>query len=510
MYYLVINLGLRSIRALLLDERGQVHSMNWYPVQTVIDHQRVEQNPIEWWKLTGVLLHEVFDKNEDYRKNLKSITVTASACCLVMLDKKDQPVDNSYLVSDKRSMAEANTLAEDKTLAELFKNPNFLPSPSFMIPKMIWFYRHNKRKFKTVTRFMGANDYLLYKLTGTCVTDSLNAEKFYFDSNTQSYPKKLLKQLGVTPKQLPKVQPVGTVLGPVKKEIARELGLSAKVSVIVTTYDAICAFLGSGALQEGESCNVCGTVSSIRAFTQQNVKPNGGILKQQMGDFSIVGGSNNIDGGLLEWSKNMFYGDSYPEKYVYKIMEDEASLSPAGSKGLVFLPYLIGERLPFFNAHARGVFFGLERFHKRNDIMRSVFEASGFMANDIISTIEKSGVNIHTIRMSGGMARNSLLCQIRADITGKNILLIDEVEITSLGAFFIMRKALKEIKKYEEVLESIKIKQQYQPNPQHHAMYQQLFSFFKKLYHGTEELMKTRNELHGTLLQSSRHILENL
>ncbi len=509
-YYLVINLGLRSIRVILFNDQKEIVEKNWYPVQTTIENQKVEQNPNEWWELCEQLLDELFLKKSEYSENLEFITVTSSANCLVMLDKSGVSISNSYIVSDKRAVKQAQFLTQDKNVSTLFTNPNFLPNPSYMFPKMLWLKENDPKLFRKVHYFMGANDFLIHKLTGHVVSDHLNAEKFYYDFKLQTYPRVLMRELSITPSQLPKVVGVGQASYPLLASFRKNYSLSPKVRVVITSYDAICAFIGSGALSEGESCNVTGTVSSIRVYTQKKIKANNGILNQSFGKFSIVGGSNNIDGGLLEWAKHMFYGDSYPEKYVYKIMEDEAQESTVGSHGLFFLPYIIGERFPFFDAHARGMFFGLERFHKRNDIMRSIFEASSFMAHDSIQAIEKYGINVSVIRMSGGMARNNLICRVRADITGKKVFLIDEVEITSFGALFIMLKSVGIIKNYHAVADVVAIKETFIPRKEHYQHYQEIYTFFKKLYESTKHLMVERNQLLDKLSNKEKFILENL
>lgn len=509
-YYGVINLGLRSIRIIIFNRKAEIVRKNWYPVRTVIEGDRVEQDPNEWRTLALKLLHEVLD-TEELRSHLRALSVTSSACCLVALDEHGKPLDNSYLVSDKRAVDEASELGGHVDLTSIFKNTNLLPSPSYMMPKILWFKKHKKKLFEKTRYFMSSNDYLIYLLTGKVITDPLNAEKLYFDISTGTYPAQLLSYICISKKQLPKVMSFGTIIGGVSPELRKEVGLSPKTKVILTTYDAICAFLGSGALADGEACNVSGTVSSVRVFSRKKGKKSlSGILSQPFEDFSIVGGSNNIDGGLLEWAKSMFYGDSYPEKYVYKIMEDEARGSSVGSKGVFFLPYIIGERLPFVDNVSRGMFFGLERFHKRSDMIRSIFEASGFMIHDIISHIQQAGHKVTTLKMSGGLAQNRFACHLRADITGMPVQVIDEVEITSLGSLFIMFKADGVLKNINAASNLVHVSETYEPDKKVHAHYKKLYTFFKQLYHGNKEMMIQRRSLLAKLKLSERHILENL
>ncbi|MEN9327864.1 MAG: hypothetical protein RI947_672 [Candidatus Parcubacteria bacterium] len=509
-YYLVINLGLRSIRAVLFDSEAHIIEKNWYPVQTEMHKDTVEQNPQEWWSLAEQLLNEMLSKKQEYRDNLVTMTVTSSACCLVVTDSEGKPLMNSLIVSDKRSFEEAKDIKESPKLKGLFSNPNFLAVPSYMMPKILWLKRHHPSVFNKAAYFMSSNDFLIYKLTGKLVTDPLNAEKFYYDIGRKQYPNEVLEFIGIKTSQLPHVFPSGTDIGPLISPLRKSLKLSSNIQVTLSTYDAICAFFGSGVSSEGDAANVCGTVSSVRVLTKKNVKLNGGILTQQYQTYKIIGGSNNIDGGLLEWSKNMFYGDSYPEKYVYKIMEDEAEGSSVGSKGIFFTPYIVGERLPFFDAVTRGIFFGLERFHTRSDIIRSIFEASSYMVHDIIQSIEQSGIKVGDIRMSGGLTRNKIACKIRADITGKTIRVMDEVETTSLGALFIVFIQKGVINRFKQAEKLLMVKDVYEPDKKNHEIYKKLFNLFKKIYNHNKVLMDERRELMTILSDEEKHILSNL
>lgn len=509
-HYLVINLGLRSIRAVLYTQEGAVVDLNWYPVRTAIDHDQVEQDTNEWWSLCHQLLKEIVERNPSARQTLASITVTSSACCLVALDSKGNTLLPSYIVSDKRASAEAAELGSSELLSAVFTKPNNLAVPSFMFPKILWIKRHLPTIFKKTAYFLSSNDFLLYKLSGKIATDPLNAEKFYFELDKKSYPTEVLKYCGVKKSQLPEVVAPGTRIGFLTEELQKQLGISQPVEVVVSTYDAICAFLGSGVSKLGQASNVCGTVTSIRAFSNTAINAQNGVLSQSFMGFHIVGGSNNIDGGLLEWSKQMFYGDSYPEKYVYRIMGDEAEMSQTGSKGLIFSPYIIGERLPFFDSTTRGIFFGLERFHTRSDIMRSILEASGYMANDIIQSIESTGVKVDEIRMSGGLTNTKVACSIRADITGKIVHVIDDIETTAMGAFFILLYADKKIKDLSNIEKYVKVKQQFQPNMQNHKVYKKFFPLFKHIHQNNKELMQLRKQIMQEMTSTEKHVLDNL
>ena len=512
-YFLVINLGLRSIRAIVFNSQGEKLIHSWYPVRTILKGHHVEQDPREWWQRCQEVVSEAL-VNEEIRGKIAALTVTSSASCLVCLDKNGEPVGNVIMVSDKRAEKEANLLRTDPRFAEITKDPQKHTVPSFMMPKIMWLAKNQPEEFQKTEKFVSSNDYLLYKLSGEYATDPLNAEKFYFDQKIKKYPESILTYLNISEKKLSPVRKVGEVIGTLRPELVQKWHLPNNVKVILSTYDALCAFWGTGVSEEGDACNVCGTVTSFRVYSKKHSQSEKGILSQCFDDNQgtyIIGGSNNLDGGLLEWAKGVFYGDAYPEKYIFNIMEDEASQSQIGSQGLIFLPYLLGERVPFFDSNVRGMFFGLERHHARRDLMRSIFESSAFLAMSIMEAIESLDVPVKNIRLSGGLVRNNLIAKIRADVTGRDVLLVEEMETTALGAFMIMAISQGLFHGFKSASSIVKIKKVYSPDPEAHEKYQHIYNLFKELYRDTGNSFLKRVELLKKIHKDdSHHVIDNL
>lgn len=510
---LVINLGLRSIRAIVFNEKGEKLIHSWYPIRTIIKGDQVEQDPNEWWSLCQDVIKEA-TQDENIKDQIKAITVTSSSCFLVPVDKNGNPTKDAMIVSDKRAAPQAEKLKQDKHLTAVFENPNNLAVASYLPPKILWLKENEPDIFNRTAKFIGANDFLIYKLSGKYATDPLNAEKCYFDQVNKAYPKVLLNVLGITKDHLPKVYPIGHMLGHLRSELMTAWGLKENVKIYLSTYDAICAFWGAGVHDDGQASNVCGTVTSFRVHSPRARAARYGILSQcfdKNNSMYIVGGSNNLDGGLLEWAKDVFYGDAYPSKHIFNIMEDEASLSNQGANGLIFLPYLLGERVPFFDTTVRGMFFGLERHHKRQDLIRSIFESSGFLAMSILEAIESLGQEVTEIRLSGGLARNNLISQVRANITGKNILLVKETETTALGAFMIVAISLGWYPDFKKTAKIVKIKKTFTPDEKAHERYKNLYKLFRELYHDTNHSFAKRlNYLSQIYDQDSSHVIDNL
>ncbi|MBI4136929.1 hypothetical protein HY469_02595 [Candidatus Roizmanbacteria bacterium] len=512
-YTLIVNLSLRSIRVIVFTSEGEKVYEDWLPVRTSINGSRVEQDPNEWWELLENLLKTLSEKR-DIAPFIHYISVTSSGLCLVMLDKEGKVLGKSLMVSDKRADVESIELSE--RFSEFFdQHQNMRAIPSFMMPKILWLKHHAPGIYKKTSMYIASNDFLIYRLTGIFVTDYLNAEKMYYNIESGTYPKDILNDIGIRLQQLPRVVAIGTKIGTVDKQIQKLLGVAHPISVAVSTYDAVCALIGSSTYNPGELNNVCGTCSSYRMFLPKKHELTGSMLIVQSlpeEKSFIIGGSNNLEGGVLEWAKECFYGDSYlkDDSFLYGLMQKEAENSQLGAGGIIFLPYLLGERVPFADPHVRGMFFGIERFTKRSDIVRSIYEAVAFQARLMVDEFETSGIEVSSITMSGGVAKMPFAARIRADILGMPVHVLSEIETTALGAFILSQKAHKKILSIKEGTKHVTVKKTYIPNMHNHNAYSSLFLLYKQLYTTNKMLFEQKRAVTDKIITYQKTVLENL
>nr|WP_303646651.1 FGGY-family carbohydrate kinase [Halovenus carboxidivorans] len=212
-------------------------------------------------------------------------------------------------------------------------------------------------------------------------------------------------------------------------------------------------------------------------------------------DILAVGGSNSIEGGLLEWVKSTLYPDEKQGEELFDTMEAEARESSLGAGGVVFLPYLLGERAPFDDPDARGMFFGLERKHGREDLVRAVFESIGFLTRHMVSEIERSNATVETLEAAGGLTRRNFACQIKADVTGKPVLLVEELENTALGCMIITASQAREEDMQSIANEVVDYSRRFEPDPDRHEKYSELYDLFRELYESNKENFKRRADL---------------
>lgn len=501
---LVLNMGMKSIRSFIFREDGHKLSQAALPLTSAINDKRVEQDALEWWeKALNVMEKSI--READIKK-LDAITVTSSASCLVCLDKEGEPLTPVMMVSDKRAKAEAEEISRLQEFAEVRQRTGLAMSSSLLLPKIFWVKRHAEEIFKKTAYFLTPNAYLLYRLCGKKVTDCLDAEKFHYSQDEGKYPEKLLQVLGISLGSLPQPVDIGTSVGVLFESIASGFAIGGGTEIVASSYDAICSFFGSGAAEEGEASDVSGTVTVFRTMSYKTIRKSGATKVYESlyrpENARIVGGSNNLGGGLIEWAKQCYYQN---EPYPYEVMEKEAGETALGANGLIFLPYLLGERMPIWNDDARGVFFGLERMHTRKDMTRAVFESAGFIDLDMRSAIEECGIRIKQVRLSGGLARLNLISQLKADILGLDVLVLSEFETTSTGAAMLAFIGLGVFSNAKEAARSfVKVRMIIKPDMENHAKYLRIYQLFKSTY----EVLKPQYKKRLQMLEEIRTVRE--
>lgn len=502
-------MGMKSIRSIIFNSEGAKLASSSMPIETLLKGEMVTQIPEEWWeKACKVIKETVADAGNiliDY------LTVTSSSSCLVCVDKNGEALMPCMMVSDKRAEEECSFISGLSVFEEVKKQTALNIDPSLMLPKALWIKNHEKDIYSKTYRFLSPNDYLMAEFTGCYATDYMNAYKWHYSTKKKQYPTDLLKELGISETMLPKVYAPGECIGNITKEAAQQTGLSQNTKAVASTYDAICSFVGSGAAGEGDASDVSGTVTVFRAASSTEVNLKGNKIQQipyYEGGIHIVGGSNNMGGGLIEWVKQCYYQNEF---LPYELMEKDAGEASLGAGGVVFLPYLLGERAPIWDSNARGVFFGLERMHTRKEMTRAVFESTGFIDLDMIEAIEEAGVKINAIRLSGGLARINLVSQIKADITGRKVKVLSDFETTAAGAAMIALYGQGIYSSLEEAAEKfVKIRMIICPDEKNHEKYKELYWLYKETYHTLKPLFSKRMDITKRLYNNKRIKIENL
>jgi sugar (pentulose or hexulose) kinase len=507
----VINLGLKSVRCIVFNEEGEKLASFSEPLRTFIQEDLVEQDPNEWWQKTKSVVGKALQSTE-VREQVKLLAVTASASCLVCIDERGLPLMNAIMVSDARSRKHAELLENTHEFQKVKADTGIRATADLMLPKIMWLKDNKRDVYDSTYKFLSPNDFLIFKLTGEFVTDINNAIKYHFDIHSKGWPTKLLNTLGIDESKLPLVTEQGSIISMVSKSVAEKLCLPRDTKLILTTYDALCAVFGSGVSEVGDGCDVSGTVTSLRVVTDKHiVDPQKRVFFSPYygSSYWLAGGSNNMGGGIIEWAKQLLFEGN---EGAYDVMEEVIAESRPCSEGLIFLPYLLGERTPVWDPLAKGVFFGLGRHHTQTHMIRAIFESAGFSVLHIAETLKDLGVETKIVSASGGLSRINSICQIKADMLNVPVELVNEFETTSLGAAILAGVGTGYFSSLKEASNTLVRKgRRFEPNKDKNEVYMEYFELYKNLYANLKDLFQVRERLRLKYREGGRiSVSENL
>jgi xylulokinase len=505
--YLIINLGLKSIRGIVFNDEGKQMYASSRSVYSKLIGNQVEQDAKEWKNKLESILKEI-GSIDFLNDKIEYVTSTTSSSCIYGVNNEGKPLTKVMMVSDKRASKEAEEI--EHIIRTKNSNSKLNCPVSSIIPKALWYKRNKPKTFDDITHWLGAGEFLNFYFTGDFFTDSLNASKGLYEDG--GYLKNVIDAVGLDINTLPDVKDIGHELT-ILNEVKNDYNFAANCKYVLTTYDAICAVIGSFDGEENTACDVSGTVTSVRILSNYGLKGEhkGCILSQQLGSYNkyLIGASNNLGGGIMEWLKQAFYDEK--DKNVYYIMENNAHEISLGANGIIFLPYMLGERSPFKSANARGVFFGIDRGSTIKEFSRAAFEATAYVSNDLLQLIISNGIQIDSMSVSGGLARFDLINQIKADVTNKRIKVIENFESTAVGAFILLMVGLKKYNSIEEAASKIiKVRKIINPSEENHSIYSEFFDFYKKLNQQLLPMYKEHLKLKKQIQSFSSETISNL
>jgi xylulokinase len=301
------------------------------------------------------------------------------------------------------------------------------------LPKALWVRENRPRVFERAYKFVQTTDFIEFKLTGNFITDWLNAATFHFDYHNHEWPTDLFNRLKVPVDKLPSVLRSSEIAGTVTQAAALETGLKKGTPVAAGGIDTYLALIGVDALTPNSTCEITGSSTSLMVPSKHKVSDIEGRVHCEkfpmLPNFWIIWGTMSSTGASLKW-----FRDNIEPKASYKDLDSEAGKAPPGSDGLIFLPYMMGERSPIWDAYARGAFIGLSLNHSRKHLARAILEGCAFGIRHNLEIIEKLGAHVNEIKCCGGATKSVFFGQIKADIIGKTITIPHEKEASALGA----------------------------------------------------------------------------
>jgi xylulokinase len=504
-HLLGLDLGTSGAKALLITGDGSVAASATvdYPLST--PHPLwAEQDPADWWSATVAAIRTVLASSGVAPGDIAGIGLTGQMHGLVLLDGHLRVLRPAILWNDQRTEAECESITRDvgaERILELTGNPVL---PGFTAPKILWVRRHEPEVYARVASVLLPKDFIRLQLTGEQLGEVSDASgTSLFDVGRRTWSAEMLQALGIPRTWLPEVTESPVASARVSGDAARATGLVEGTPVVGGAGDQAAQAVGSGIVEEGAVSITLGTSGVVfAASTRYRTDPQGRLhafCHAAPGLWHLMGVMLSA-GGSLRWYRDTLGTEEKARaagagRDAYDELLDAAAAVSAGADGLFFLPYLTGERTPYADPHARGVFFGLTLRHGKSHLTRAVVEGISYGLRDSLELMRETGLSISAVRVSGGGARSPLWRQILADICEAEVVTLNVTEGAAFGAallagvgtgvFSDVRTASRQV-----VRETGRTR----PGPDD-AIYRRQYPFFRSLYQALAPRFKALADL---------------
>ena len=434
-----IDVGTGGTRAVLLDETGRVLSTADSEHAAMASPQIgwAEQDPQDWWRAACLAVKNCLAKGGVSSGEVDGIGVTGQMHGLVLLDADGQVLRPSIIWCDQRTEEQCREITQRigaQRLIQLAANPALT---GFTLPKILWVREHEPQIWARARSILLPKDYVRYRLTGAKATDVADASgTLLFDVVNRRWSGEMLKVFDIKPELLPKVFESPEIASQVSKEGAAA-GLREGIRVAAGAGDQAAGAVGMGIVAPGDVSATIGTSGVVFAATSKPVLEPGGRIHTFChavpGRWHVMGVTQGA-GLSLKWFRERFGAAGANGKESYDELVRVAEKAPAGSDGLLWAPYLMGERTPHLDPRARGALVGITAQHTRAHVIRAILEGVAFSLRDTFALFSALNVPVKSIRLGGGGARSPLWQQIQADVYGMPVDLIAADEGGAYGA----------------------------------------------------------------------------
>lgn len=497
-YVIGVDLGTSAVKILLVDQHGDVvqEVSKSYPLlQERAGYS--EQNPQDWVDQTMAGLAELMKNFTGRPEEIEGLSFSGQMHGLVLLDDQNEVLRNAILWNDTRTTEECQEIYErvgKGRLLEITKNPAL---EGFTLPKILWVKKHEPDIFARVNTFVLPKDYVRYCLTGELQMEYSDAAgTLLLDVAEKTWSNEICESLGITREICPPLVESHAEVGTITEEIAEITGLSKHTKVFAGGADNACGAIGSGILEDGKTLVSTGTSGVVLSYEASEDKDFAGKVHYfnhaAPGAFYTMGVTLSA-GHSLSWFKDTFAEDISFEE----LLADVGDVS-IGSNGLIFTPYIVGERTPHVDSRIRGSFIGMDGTHKKKHFARAVLEGITFSLNESVEIFRQHGKEIDKIVTIGGGAKNETWLQMQADIFQANIIKLKSEQGPGMGAAMLAAYGCGWFGSLKDCADAfLKEDKVYTPIPENVEKYKGLFKIYQGVYGKTkelnEQLMEYRN-----------------
>ncbi len=494
MFWMGLDVGTTGSRAIIMDSKGGVvaaasadHAPMAQPQPTW-----AEQDPEDWWRAAQEAIRAALTGAGLTGRDIVGLGLSGQMHGAVLLDKRHDVIRPAIIWCDQRSQEQADWFTDRigaTRLKEITCNPALT---GFTVPKLLWVRDHEPANFGRLRMLLLPKDYVRFRLTGDFATEVSDASgTLLLDVPGRRWSREILSALDLTAGQLPRVAESPEMTTRINPQAAASTGLRAGTPVAGGGGDQAAGGVGNGIVEPGIVSSTIGTSGVVFAYTDApHLDPQGRVhtFCHAVPDRWHVMGVTQGAGLSLRWFRDNLASREAEEaraagKDAYDILAGEAASAPPGCEGLLYLPYLMGERTPHLDPLARGVFFGLTARHTRAHMIRAILEGVAYSLRDSLEIFGEMGVPVQQVRASGGGGRSALWRQIQADIFNREMVTINSTEGSAYGAALIAAAGTGGFASVVEACRAcIRVTDRCEPDRAAASMYDEYYRVFRDLY----------------------------
>lgn len=455
-----------------------------------------EQDPEEWWRAVCEAIRGLLEQGVG-PSDIRGVGIDGQSWSAVAVDRRGEVLCNTPIWMDTRARGICRKLEERFGRERLFRVSGNPVQPTYTMPKVLWYREQAPDVYRNTDKILQSNGFLVFRLTGAVTQDVSQGYGWNcYDMARARWDRGLCRDMGADPALLPEIVPCYAVVGRVTEAAAARTGLLCGTPVVAGGLDAACGTLGVGVVSPGQTQEQGGQAGGMSICTDTCRMDPRLILSAHVvpGRWLLQGGTVG-GGGAVNWFESEFCAAERlqaREKGTSSLAEMDAGAEqvPAGSGGLVFLPYLSGERSPIWDAEAKGVFYGVDFSKTRAHFARAVMEGVAYSVRHNLETAEQAGVRAGTLRAMGGAANSRLWMQIKADVTGRSIEVPSADTATALGAALLAGVGTGVYTGFEDaVRRTVTIRRRFEPDPGTAGVYDRGYAVYRGLYESLKTIM---------------------
>ncbi len=497
-----VDIGTGGCKTTIVSANGRVVSSTFQEYPTACPKPLwSEQDPKDWYNAFSTTLKVALEKGNVRPGDITSICVDGQPHTLVLLDDKNRIIRPAIVWTDQRSAEQSNRLKE--SLGDLiFKIGYNQVNPTWTISMLSWIRENEPQTWKKISKIMLPKDYIRFKLVGRWATDWTDAAgTLLTDAQKKEWSKELCKIVKLPKEVLPEILPPMEIAGEITKEASKETGVPEGTSVVVGSSDPAAEIFGTGLFEKDQLAIKLATAGVVFVITERaNPHPQTFTYPHVVKDMWFSAAGTNSCGSSVKWFRDLFGGEEMKvakslKVSPYEIMDAEAEKVAAGSDGLIFHPYLLGERSPYWDPYLRASFTGIRMSHQKRHFIRSVLEGLSFSVKDCLYSIraimgKKEIEGKKKAILLGGGSKSKLWSQILSDVLGLELWKLETVD-ASFGAALIGGVGVSMFSSPGEAMKKcVRISDKIKPNSERSSYYERRFKLYKKIHDVLSDIYK--------------------